>query len=156
RGVRRSGADAWPDAVRPALDRAAGDYAALEYVQRLEIARLLAGFADHGVRSLLMKGAALAYTVYPDPTLRPHDGIDLLVPPGDPERAAAALIALGYEPIAEGGGELSFAQAHFRAADRVGVQHTCDLHWQIANPLAFRHMVAFEELDAAAVAVPRL
>src|SRR5262249_26958032 len=97
-----------------------------------------------------------AYTVYPEPALRPHADIDLLVAPADRERCTAGLAALGYEPIVEGGGDLSFTQAHFRAVDRCGVAHVCDLHWRIANPVAFRDMGTFDELDAAAVPVPRL
>src|SRR5262249_35556323 len=98
-GVRRAGPGAWPARLRPALDTGAGEYAALEYVQRLETRRLLAGLAGLGIRPILMKGAALAYTVYPEPALRPHADIDLLVAPADRERCTAGLAALGYEPI---------------------------------------------------------
>ena len=156
RGVRARAGDGWPAAVRDQLDAAFSDQVALEHLQRLEIVRLLAGLADAGVRPLLMKGAALAYTVYPDPVLRPHDDIDLLICEADRDRAAGALASLGYVEIAEGGGALSFSQAHFGITDRFGIRHTCDLHWRIVNPVAFRDMVAFDELDAAAVAVPRL
>src|SRR5262249_17546747 len=156
RGVRRNGGDGWPADVRSELDAAFSEQVALEHLQRLEVARLLAGLADACIRPLLMKGAALAYTVYPDPVLRPHDDIDLLIRETDRDRAAKALASLGYAQIAEGGGELAFSQAHFGITDRFGIRHTCDLHWQIVNPVVFRGMVTFEELDAAAVAVPRL
>src|SRR5262249_17075428 len=156
RGVRRNGGDGWPADVRSELDAAFSEQVALEHLQRLEVARLLAGLADAGIRPLLMKGAALAYTVYPDPVLRPHDDIDLLIRETARDRAAKALASLGYAEIAEGGGELAFSQAHFGITDRFGIRHTCDLHWQIVNPVVFRGMVTFEELDAAAVAVPRL
>jgi hypothetical protein len=155
RGVRSAG-NAWPAEIRNELTAAAAESAALEYLQRLEIARLLGRFAERGIRSILMKGAALAYTVYPDPTLRPHDDIDVLVSADDRSRASDALLSLGYEALVEAGGDLAFAQAHFRCADRFGVAHTCDLHWRIANPIAFRDMVTFDELNANAVAVPRL
>jgi putative nucleotidyltransferase-like protein len=152
----RTGGDPWPSTIEAALTAAASEHAALEYLQRLEITRLLARFAERGIRSILMKGAALAYTVYPDPTLRPHDDIDVLVSGADRGRASDALRSLGYEALVEGGGDLSFAQAHFRRIDRFGVAHVCDLHWRIANPIAFREMVTFDELDADAAPVPRL
>ena len=156
RGVRSSGGDGWPAAVRSELEAALSDQVALEHLQRLEIARVLDGLASAGVRPLLMKGAALAYSVYPDPVLRPHDDIDLLIRESDRRRTDKALAALGYIALTEGGGWLSFSQAHFGFTDRFGIRHTCDLHWRIANPLVFRDMVTFDEFDAAAVAVPRI
>jgi hypothetical protein len=156
RGVRSSGGDGWPAAVRHELEAAVTDQVALEHLQRLEIARVLAGLASAGIRPMLMKGAALAYSVYPDPALRPHDDIDLLIREADRARTADALAALGYVELAEGGGRLSFSQAHFEFIDRFGIRHTCDLHWRIVNPLVFRDMVTFDELAGAAVAVPRL
>jgi len=153
-GIRQAGGDAWPSSVRAELDTAVRSLAALETLQRLEIARLVNALAERGVRSMLLKGAALAYTLYADPALRPRGDIDLLVSPTDRARAADALTAIGYQPISEGGGETSFTQAHFRVTDRFGLAHTVDLHWRIANPVAFRDMVTFEELDARAEPVP--
>lgn len=154
--VRTASGAEWPRAALAELAIAASGHAALEQVQRLEIERLLARFAERGIRSILMKGAALGYTVYADPALRPYDDIDLFVTAADRGRAGDALKTLGYQELAEGGGDRSFAQAHFRATDRFGVAHTCDLHWGIANPITFRHMLTFAEADAEAIFVPRL
>ena len=57
---------------------------------------ILAAFQSEGIPVLLLKGAALAYLVYPRPVLRPMRDIDLLVPPQDAPRAQAALRTLGF------------------------------------------------------------
>jgi len=156
RGLRRTGDASWAESLRREAHDVAGRQAALEHFQRLELVRLLDGLAAAGVRPLLMKGAALAYTVYPDSSLRPHNDVDLFVCDDHRHRASRALPSLGYTEGCQGGGDLSFSQAHFGFLDRYGVRHTCDLHWRIANPLAFRNMVTFEECEAAAIAIPRL
>lgn len=56
--------------------------------------------AQSGVRWVLLKGAALLETVYPDAGLRPMLDVDLLVPDEDMARAAAVLEELGYEQAA--------------------------------------------------------
>jgi hypothetical protein len=53
-----------------------------------DVGRLLAAA---GVRALLVKGAALALTVYPDPALRRMHDVDVLVREGDRDGAVAAL-----------------------------------------------------------------
>src|SRR6266436_1779063 len=50
-----------------------------------------------GIDLLLIKGAALAYTHYASPHLRPRDDIDLLIRRADLERASAMLVSIGYE-----------------------------------------------------------
>jgi len=57
-----------------------------------EIARALTAAK---VDALLVKGAALALTVYADPAARPMADIDLLVREGDSDRVVAALVAAG-------------------------------------------------------------
>lgn len=59
------------------------------------VARLLAAA---GVPALLVKGAGLALTIYPDPASRPMSDVDLLVRPADALRACAALARGGLEP----------------------------------------------------------
>jgi hypothetical protein len=69
-------------------------------VQRHELAHVLAALDAVGVESVLLKGAALAYTVYPDPACRPRGDLDLWVPPEQMDAAVAALQGAGYRPEA--------------------------------------------------------
>ena len=62
-----------------------------------------------GLDALLVKGAALALTVYADPAARPMGDIDLLVRPreGESERVVAALVASGCTLRPEPGRDFS-------------------------------------------------
>ncbi|APR85421.1 Hypothetical protein A7982_10770 [Minicystis rosea] len=53
--------------------------------------------AAAGIEALLVKGAALALTVYPDPAVRGMHDVDLLVRRADHDRAVAALVRGGLE-----------------------------------------------------------
>src|SRR5580658_9006681 len=55
--------------------------------------RLSELFTAAGVDALLVKGAALALTVYPEPAARPMTDIDLLVREGGKDRIVGVLLA---------------------------------------------------------------
>ena len=54
-----------------------------------------------GVRSILLKGPALAGWLYGDGALREYGDCDLLVDPADTDRAAVVLRELGFRPFAQ-------------------------------------------------------
>src|SRR4051794_7149722 len=59
------------------------------------LAQLAIALRDAAAPALLVKGAALALTVYPSPASRPMADIDLLVRRADRHRILAALTAAG-------------------------------------------------------------
>ena len=61
-----------------------------------ELRRVLGLLAAGGVKALLLKGAALAYTVYAAPHLRPRGDLDLLIAHADLQAADQALLAAGW------------------------------------------------------------
>lgn len=61
-----------------------------------EAREVLGRLADAGVAPVLFKGAALAYTAYPDPACRPMGDLDLWVPEPDMPLARSTLGAAGY------------------------------------------------------------
>ena len=63
---------------------------------RAELVTILHSLAGQGVGVILLKGAALAQTVYADIGLRPMFDQDLLVHPQDARRALRILAGLGY------------------------------------------------------------
>jgi hypothetical protein len=65
------------------------------------LARVLARFEAERIPAIVLKGPALAETVYPDPALRPFGDLDVLVRPADRVRADAALLALGHRRLAD-------------------------------------------------------
>lgn len=129
---------------------------ATELVQRKELAAVLKALDDGGIRILLFKGAALAFTHYAYSSDRPRLDADLLVAPAQRQAAAQVLERLGYRPPPRIPGSLIQSQAVFEKTDELGVAHTIDLHWHISKPQIFAHLFPFDELAAAAVPVPAL
>jgi hypothetical protein len=62
------------------------------------LACVLAALAAVGVEPIVLKGPALASTIYPTRDLRPFGDLDLLIRPDDVARADGALRALEYAP----------------------------------------------------------
>lgn len=66
-----------------------------------ELASLLALLGAAGINVLVLKGAALAHTLYSRPELRPYHDIDIVCRPADCPRLDRALTASGYTAKAE-------------------------------------------------------
>ncbi|MCB9077508.1 MAG: nucleotidyltransferase family protein [Anaerolineaceae bacterium] len=66
------------------------------------LANILSHFQAAGIHVLVVKGAALAHIIYPEPGLRPMRDIDLLVKQADARRAQQLLAELGFDaPLPE-------------------------------------------------------
>ena len=127
---------------------------ALAAVREGELRRLLAALADAGADVLLIKGAHLAYTVYPDPALRPRNDTDILVRPGHEHAARRALETLGYERQPAITGAAVQGQTIF---ERPGVPGTVlDVHWRLAAPIVAADPFDFSQLWRRAQFIPRL
>jgi hypothetical protein len=69
-------------------------------VGAISIERTMIGVVDaleaSDIEVVILKGAALAHTIYPDPSWRPFGDLDLLVRTGDWRRACAVLAERGF------------------------------------------------------------
>lgn len=72
--------------------------AALAVRFSVELERLIARLNLNGIEPVILKGAALAETIYEDPALRPYSDIDLLIKEEDWPLFRSALRELGFEP----------------------------------------------------------
>jgi hypothetical protein len=61
-----------------------------------ELAEVIGALCREGVEAIVLKGGALAWTVYANPALRPMADLDLMIPPGEMERASTVLQSLGF------------------------------------------------------------
>jgi hypothetical protein len=72
----------------------------MEVLQNLvlesELQYVLHAFNQAQIPPLLLKGPALAYTIYPEAHLRTYHDIDVLIRPADLPRAHALLLQMGY------------------------------------------------------------
>ena len=121
--------------------------AALDAARERELHSVIAALAD--ATPVLIKGAALAYTHYQRPELRPREDTDLLISAADKGRVAMALERLGYDRVTEVDGELVTAQCHFRRRDGCGVCHALDVHWRMSNVRTFAEALSYDEVVAA-------
>jgi hypothetical protein len=85
-----------PDGVLDQLHRAAASTTARNLSLQAALGQVVAALADLGIPAMLLKGAALIETVYPDIGLRPMGDLDILVPRSSIEEAHGAVEALGY------------------------------------------------------------
>ena len=81
----------WPPQVFQALQASYYKTAAHNALLFRELERVLAAFAAAGIPVIVLKGAVLAQTIYPDPGLRPMGNLDLLVNRDQIELAVAIL-----------------------------------------------------------------
>jgi hypothetical protein len=149
------GAD-WPAEVRRRLAAVAQASAAVEIVRARELAGVLQATAARGVEPILLKGTALAYTVYPVPGCRPRVDTDLLVPRDRLATVRAILADRGYSEARLTPGELVFGQFEASKTDALGVEHVMDVHWKISTQPVFADLLGYGELSAAAIPVPAL
>jgi hypothetical protein len=147
---RRHSLSDCPATLRSAIAARARQHAIVEQLQRSELAAVVGELTSRGVRSLVIKGAALAYTHYPHPCLRPREDFDLLVPESHMNDAVGALRARAYVPLEMVTGRLVTSQQTFVRDAGLGVRHTCDLHWRVSNRAAFSRVLPWESLAAKA------
>jgi hypothetical protein len=118
---------------------------AVELFRKVECSRVMDALSRAGISTLLMKGAALAYTVYPAPHLRSRGDTDILIRPTDREIAREVLASVGYNWVATVTRESVFTQWMFRRRGVGQLEHTVDLHWKVSNRPRFRDMLSFDE-----------
>ena len=112
----------------PSLKTELRTSAILEALRARELRDVVERLREHGIQPVLMKGAALAYTHYRRPELRPRTDVDLMIPDGARERVARCLTTIGYRRPPEIDGDVAIGQCHFVKEDEHGCQHALDVH----------------------------
>ncbi|MGA9773949.1 MAG: nucleotidyltransferase family protein [Blastocatellia bacterium] len=95
-----------------------------------ELASLVDCFEREKIELIILKGGALAGTIYPEIALRPMGDVDLLIAPDAVERTASLLVGQGYiayTEMADGfANRFSVEQAFLKKGNRPS---QIDLHW---------------------------
>lgn len=85
---------------------------------------------QEGVEAILLRGLALAETLYDDPALRPFSDFDLLIRRQDLDRAKATLLDLGYHYSPSDIDARYFERNHLHL-QFVKVNAVIELHWAL-------------------------
>jgi len=88
----------------------------------LQLSEVLKSASDAQIRVIVLKGMALAGTVYPDVALRPFGDMDLLIPEEDLRKMEGTLTKLGYK-------QSEISRGFYEKRGSVSI----DLQWQLAN-----------------------
>ena len=145
-----------PQSVVDALKHRARSEAKLDITRHRELCEVLDLLERGRVRPLLMKGVPLAYTLYPDPSLRPRTDTDLLVTQEEARVVRDGLEERGYQACLGISGAYVSYQQTFHRVDAIGVRHTIDVHWRLNNNPCLAQALDFAQLSARAVPVPRI
>jgi hypothetical protein len=137
---------ALPDAERDQLRTAAEIARRRSAVMLLELERILPVLEAAGCRPVVLKGAALALTVYPRPEDRWFLDLDLWVPGSELATAREALDRLGYQVANPRLAARYYRKHHFHEI-LISNQGVCvEVHWALTLPGS----VYSHDLDALA------
>jgi len=154
--LAHANARAADDAIRAALAADVRAAAIADLLREAELRRLLGRLAAAGVHALVLKGAALAYTVYPASHLRPRGDVDLLIAPADIDAADRALAGGGWLRAVEHDSAAITTQRHYVLGGTPRFAEHLDLHWKIAVPRVFGDALQFDELASRAIPITAL
>jgi len=146
----------WPGHVVQEITNRARLAVVSEQVRGRETASVLRALSGCGVRAVLLKGTALAYTVYDSPSLRPRADTDIIVFREQTGEVRRVLRELGYQATPYCDGERLFCQFELQRTDDLGVVHAFDVHWKISTQSMFADALTCGELVAESVPVPAL
>jgi hypothetical protein len=144
----------WPHAIRDALAQSAREETVREMLRREEIEGVLTALAAAGAPAIVMKGTALAYSVYDNPIARPRLDTDLLIAPSRQIAACDALASRGY--AAPPYCDQLLSQCQMEKIDAFGIRHVIDVHWKISTQPVFADVLAYEEMTSRAVPLAAL
>ncbi len=143
-----------PEALSECLENQARADQAWELAHRAELAACLAALAEAGVDALILKGTALAYSLYPVPSIRARGDTDLLLRAEDVTRACDVLAEQGY--ARDTYSQVIGYEITFRKKDRFGLEHLLDVHWRLSSHAEFAALFAWDEAQRKSVALPAL
>jgi putative nucleotidyltransferase-like protein len=117
-----------------------GHEAAFRHVELMRIASALDGIAE----PIVLKGAALAYTLYAEASERPMSDIDLLFASAKDVGAATPVLAkLGYSPRRKGASATPEGHRHAEPLINGVAEMTLELHTNLATPPLPRRVLAW-------------
>ncbi len=144
----------WPADIRGRARKAAFHHAAHDLAVEAKIHRLLTRLQESGIRPIVLKGSAIAYTHYRQYGARTRGDIDLLFPRSKLAAAFRILEAEGYEYIYRQG--YLGQELGFRDTSPGQKNLPLDIHWRSSSYVLLAHLLDYDEIIASAVSIPEL
>jgi len=109
-----------------------------------ELERVLGQLAARGIPAIVLKGAALAGSIYGNPAVRPMCDVDVLVHQEDAPTALRVLTDIGYTtPQAEARAGDTLAYENEVLLRKPGAQEmTLEIHWSLFDSPYYQHRLA--------------
>ena len=99
-----------------------------------ELRNVLNAFRDKKIEVIVLKGAALAETVYPNRALRPMSDIDLLVRKEKLTEVEAKLLDMGYVLQDRAKGKEFYQEHHYHWVFSKKPDVNIEIHWHVKRP----------------------
>nr|WP_298925202.1 nucleotidyltransferase family protein [uncultured Erythrobacter sp.] len=142
----------WPHDLLEVLQEQARLQAVWEADHSAVIARLVAALHSASFQSTIMKGTALAYSVYSDPATRRRGDTDILIENCDRNQVRNVFNKCGFEPS----GDQRALQEVWNCTTPSGFTHQVDLHWAISSSFAISEAIERDHPRARTKHLPRL
>lgn len=143
----------FPAATREALLSRLRQDAAIELARKHDLLALLEAARQAGVRLLLLKGGALAYTHYPEPYLRPRVDTDIFIDLADIPAVKSVFAGLGQQLV---GHTYKSHQFNSLRTGLGGGAINYDVHWRSSNRARFARVFGHAEAWRESVPVAGL
>ncbi|WAT17027.1 nucleotidyltransferase family protein [Aurantiacibacter sp. MUD11] len=144
----------WPEPFAGMLRQSAMGREFWEAAHMQPIVRLLEALVAAGIETVVMKGTALAYSLYDNPASRTRGDTDLLVRRDDLSEARKVLSDIGFELADPIHGKM-FQEAWI-AASPGSLKTEIDLHWQVNDSPVLQKAFPLEEALANTRPLERL
>ena len=155
---RRDLLDDWPEPLLETMRQEAIGRTMWELRHQPLVSKVIEDLHNSGIRSAVLKGTALAYTLYASPSQRFRGDTDLLICKSKLASARQVLAGLGWVRIT--GMHGPFGDMHFQEvwqfSDPAGFTHDIDLHWEVTNSMALKSVLNVNTVLDEAVPLPGL
>jgi hypothetical protein len=145
-----------PEAVVTTLRDRRLHYLFWEDRHRYFVGLAIDALSKAGIKHVIFKGTACAYSVYGSPSERVRGDTDIFIAAIDRARAGEILTALGFRRGLTFARERGASQASYELEEGLGWSHVIDLHWQINNSAFLCRLFSWDELYSRSASLTSL
>lgn len=142
--------NSFPQEFTKALGQYHNNYKILNNFIDAEATKVLKQLKKEQIEVVVLKGFALAYQVYSEPSLRPKTDIDIIIRPQDSDKIKQILQSLGYTNPRGWEPKAIINQFSYKKTLGKGISVFFDIHLKISNSKTIENILNYDELLASA------